>query len=236
MAKLFKVPFRPPSEVWAEHSPLVCYLSQHFVNRLCGESGIAKELIEEIERVIFEQTDKTKRFETNSFKDLSEHLLDPVVRMMQTHIDDIHSRSEEIAEEEKQKEQLPKLVKQRKELTDKINKELKEVGKILTKGKEERAKQLTQLEAEVADVESKIEAVSVRQQGLKDLLVSVNYVITVGEPQRLLDMMEQNSDAGLTAAEWKEFEMTFKGDVKNIIANAKKVADIQAAILKDGEG
>src|SRR5204863_391425 len=127
------------------------------------------------------------------------------------------------------------LIKERTEITGRLNKALKEVGKILKKGKEDRAKLLMQLEAEVTEVESKIEAVSVRQQGLSDLSQHVNYMVSLGEPQRLADMMEQHAKAGLTADEWKDFEMEFKGEVKTIIANAKKVADIGVEILQNGD-
>ena len=48
------------SEAWLEPGQQgdVCYLSQQFVDRLCSSTGLAGELRDEIERVIFEATDQ----------------------------------------------------------------------------------------------------------------------------------------------------------------------------------
>ena len=66
-------PFRPPDELLTEdRSSEVCYLSQHFVNQLCSSAGLANELRREIERVVFEQTKSTDRYEADCFDALSE--------------------------------------------------------------------------------------------------------------------------------------------------------------------
>jgi energy-coupling factor transporter ATP-binding protein EcfA2 len=230
----YTLPFRPPSELFELGDPRVCYLSQHFVNRLCSAGGLAKELREEIERVIFDQTEQTARFETNSFRDLAEYVLDPIIRRREVQTADILSLSEKLAEEEREHEQLPKLVGERTEIIIQITKAQTDVKTILPKGQEQRAKRLLDLEEACATVEGKIEAVSRRQQSLEGLLVEVDYIIEQSEPQRLSQMIEQFSEAGLKA-DWQAFGMHFNGDVRTIIASAKKVAEKEAATLLNGD-
>lgn len=101
-------PFRLPGE-WDEPSPLVRYLSQQFVDRLCSASGLAVQLRQEIERVIFAQSER--RLETDSFDELSGLLLKPIRRRREQHRLTIATNSGKMAEEARQRELLPKLKK-----------------------------------------------------------------------------------------------------------------------------
>ena len=230
-----KVPFRPPSELFEVETPRVCYLSQHFVNRLCSAGGLAKELREEIERVIFEQTEQTDRYETNSFAELAEYLLEPIRRRREVQAGDIISLSEKIAEEERLQAQLPKLKKDRDGIITQINKAQKEIRTILPKGQEERAKRLLDLEDACTAIESKVEAVARKEQSLNDLLAEVEYILQQQEPQRLAEMAVRFSEAGFTETEWEQFGMSFKGDVRAMIASAKRATGKEAARLIKGD-
>lgn len=56
----------------------VRYLSQHFVERLCSSSGLATELREAMEEVVFESTEPTERLEANTFSEMANRLLGPI--------------------------------------------------------------------------------------------------------------------------------------------------------------
>jgi energy-coupling factor transporter ATP-binding protein EcfA2 len=229
------VSFRPPSELFQVEDPKVCYLSQHFVNRLCSASGLAKELREEIERVIFEQTEHTDRFETNAFAELAEYLLEPVHRRREVQASTITEISEKIAEEERLHDELPKLRKDRASLIDQLNKAQKEVRTILPKGQEERAKRLLALEEACTTAEGKVEAVARKEKSLNELLADVDYIIKQQEPQRLAQMEIQFAETGFTDEEWEQFGMEFKGDVKSLIASAKKAVAKETLRLINGD-
>jgi len=231
----YTVPFRPPAELFDVADPRVCYLSQHFVNRLCSAGGLAKELREEMERVIFEQTEQTDRFETNSFAELAEYLLEPIRRRRKVQTGNIVSLSEKIAEEERLHDQLPKLRKDRDALIQQINKARQEIRTILPKGQEERANRLLELEDACTAVEGKVEAVARKQQALSDLLAEVEYIVQQQEPQRFSDMIGRFSEAGFKETEWEEFSMIFKGDVKAMIASAKRAVAKESATLLNGD-
>ena len=61
----------PPEEFIIEPEK-VRYLSQHFVERLCSAAGLATELRQAMERVVFESTDRLSRLEADTFDDLAE--------------------------------------------------------------------------------------------------------------------------------------------------------------------
>jgi ABC-type cobalamin/Fe3+-siderophores transport system ATPase subunit len=232
----YSVPFRPPSELPDEDSgALACYLSQHFVNRLCSSAGLATELRQEIERVIFEQTIPTERFEADSFAALSEFLLDPIFRRRSLQNTSITEYSGKIADEERSHAQLPKLKNDHAGLDKQITKAKRELRTIFPRGQEQRTKRLLELEEACAHLEGRIEGLARRQQALNDLNAEIEYVTQQSEPQRLSQMQDQFCEAGLTPAEWESFRMKFSGDVKGIIATATKVADKAVATLLNGD-
>lgn len=100
-------PLSPNQEKQGEYQG-IRYLSQQFVENLCSASGFANELKSEIERVIFDALDAATRRGTESFTELSELLLRPVVRRRQELQEVIESFAELITAEDSQREQLPK--------------------------------------------------------------------------------------------------------------------------------
>jgi energy-coupling factor transporter ATP-binding protein EcfA2 len=227
-------PFEPLGD-FDDDRPLACYLSQHFVNRLCSSSGLAEELVQEIERVIFDQTEKKDRYETNSFKELSDYLIEPVLGRRQLQVETIQSLTQDIAHEEILKRDLLKLANTFNDLAAQIEKANKEVKNLLNKGEELRARRLLELEAAVTHAEGLIEAVSRRKQSLNELLKEIDYINDQSEPQRLTTMKADFAEAGLSATDWDAFKMQFKGEVKTIIANAKKEAEKKANLLLKGD-
>ena len=194
--------FRPPEELSYDlSSAQVCYLSQHFVDRLCSSAGFATELREEIERVIFEQTEPTERFEADSFMALSAFLLRPIVRRRDQQAATIISISDRIADEERLRDQLPKLKTDRAALDDQVRKAQKELEALLPKGQEQRGKRLLELENACTHVENKIESLGRRQKALEDLLAEAAFIRDQSEPERFADMRARFSEARLSDTE-----------------------------------
>ncbi len=229
------VPFRPPAEKESEEVPEVCYLSQHFVNELCSSAGLANELRREIERVIFEQTHATDRYETDSFDGLSEFLLRPIRRWRSQQIREVESHSDKIAEEERLRDQLPKMTKERSDLESKIRKSNSALRKLLPRGKEERAKQLLELEEACTARETTIEALNRRSKSLDELLVQIAFILEQEEPSRFSEMQSDFSETKLGASDWETFRMQFYGDVKQLITTAKKTTSNETQLLLNGD-
>ena len=216
-------------------SPRVCYLSQQFVERLCSSSGLATELRREMERVVFEATDQADRMQCDSFAELSGLLLAPPAETRADLEESIRQIGGSILKEEQLQEQLPAQeasIKGQKEQIEKLQKEMKE---ILPKDKEAHAKKLVELENAFNQAETKVESLRLRRKHLTDLLADAQQTIQSREPNRFEDMKRRFAGAGLSAAEWEEFRMFFKGNVQQVIQSAVKTLDETIRSVIEGE-
>ena len=207
----------------------VRYLSQHFVERLCASSGIATELRQAMERVVFETTNPTDRLEADGFEELAERLLEPV-RMrywdLQRQIDTI---ADAIVQEDIQVERLPQWKVERTNLAKKIEGAQAELAKLIPKGNEERAKALAALEALCAGAQATVESLRRREKRVQDLAAALTHLEETTEPTRFAAMKQQFSNAELLDGEWDALRMRFAGDRKAAIASA---AERAAAAVK----
>jgi energy-coupling factor transporter ATP-binding protein EcfA2 len=229
-------PFRPPEELLTEdQASEVCYLSQHFVNKLCSSAGLANELRCEIERVVFEQTKPANRYETDSFDALSEFLLRPTLRSREQQANAIRLASDKIAEEDRLRDEYGKLKKEHDDLDAKIKKSNSDLRKLLPKGKEKRATRLLELEASCSTKEAQAETLNRREKALDGLLVQVIFVIEQAEPTRFSDMQAEFGETKLDPADWESFRMNFYGEVKKLIESGKKQIRSNIELLLNGD-
>ncbi len=218
-------PFRSPDE-WTEEMPQVRYLSQQFVEQLCSSAGLAVELRQEIERVIFDQTEPVDRMQTESFEALADLLLKPIRRRRQQQIESVATASAKIAMEMRLQDQLPKLRIDRNSLGVQLKKSRKDLENLLPKDAGKRAQRLLELDLACTDAENRVESLRRRQKALDDLLAEVIFIRDQDAAQRLAEMRERFAESGLTEIEWGNFRLKYSGDVETIITQAKsKVAN-----------
>jgi predicted ATPase len=231
-----KVAFAPPSQfVFEEAAPEVCYLSQQFVERLCSSSGLAVSLREEIERVIFDQTEQTEKLNTTRFADLWAVLVEPIRHRRKQHTETIAGLSKKIADELRLIDQLAELKKTHKKHQDALVKLNEDLKKLIPKGKENRAKKLFALEQACIDVETKVETVNKRIKTLDDLLAETAIEVDFNEPERFAQLQERFADAALSPEAWAAFRQQYKGDVAGSVADAKAEAVTLKQRLQQGE-
>jgi predicted ATPase len=232
-----KAPLRPARQGEAEElaPEYACYLSQHFVDRLCSAEGLATELRREIERVVFDATDPTERLETDSFGQLASVLVEPIRRQREEIQGTIRSTSESIVQEDLLRDRLPILRKDRDALKKQIEKDRKELELLLPKGKQERGQRLVYFEKACANTEAKIENLRRRRQTLDDLAREIGRIRTYIEPTRLAEMRERFAAAQLSDTDWKAFGMTFMGDVDAVLGRAKRAVDTAIAVASEGD-
>jgi ABC-type lipoprotein export system ATPase subunit len=209
----------------------VAYLSQHFVEQLCSAAGLAVELREEMERVVYEATDPTERLEASSFKELSETMLEPIHRRRDDLRREIDAISGRVVHEESVREGLGKARKDLDALQKQIDKNRRDLQSMIPKGNEQRAQQLGFVEKLCAQAEARIEALGRRKKLLDDLAAEVTYTVARSEPTRYGDMRRRFTEAKLTDDQWQAFKMVFCGDPTSIIALMTKqvVGEIAAA-------
>lgn len=215
--------------------PSVCYLSQQFVERLCSSSGLAKELREEMERVVFESKDQSEKMQCESFSELSGLLLGPPADARSELEGSIRNIGELIQDEDQLNEGLPALEKVVGEQTEQIGKLKKEMAEILPQDKEAHIKRLADLEAAFNACESRIEGLRLRQKRLRDLLGDVLQTIETREPDRFGELKRKFAGTALSDAQWESFRMDFKGDVQDIIIEASKALDSSIKTATEGK-
>jgi ABC-type lipoprotein export system ATPase subunit len=216
------VPLRSSNE-WLEYEAQeaeVCYLSQQFVERLCSSAGLATELRQEMERVVFEATPQDDRYNCKSFQELATLSLDHsrVTRMeLQESIMNI---GEAVLKEENLRDQLPTLNTAIQSATNQISNIQKQLKDLLPKDKESHVRKLTELENFCSTKELQVQELKRRRKYLTDLQTDVKQTLGLREPSRLQDLKSRFLGAGLTEEEWKAFQMVFAGDVNQILRGA----------------
>ena len=228
---------RQPDNYEAKNSPgpgQICYLSQHFVEQLCSAEGLATELRNEMERVIFDATDPIEKLETESFADLAKASLGPVQSRRGDLRSSISMASQLIVNEDALIARLDALRKQADELTKKIDIDTRTTATLLPKGSEKRAERLVELENACTNVEAFVEALRKRRQVLLNLEDAVRRQREILETQRLDRLRQEFKDAALTDDNWKQFRMDFVGDVDSVLARAKEGVDLAINVATDG--
>jgi energy-coupling factor transporter ATP-binding protein EcfA2 len=218
---------RPDSDDgFAVPSEEVQYLSQHFVENLCSASGLATELRAEMERVVFESTDHTERFGSDSFAELLELNLRPIIERRKELQQSIAAMSGEVVTEDLRKTQLPG---QRAEVavqTKQIETAKANLVKLVPKGQKEHAEALGRLESACSATEARVEELRRARRELDDLTSEVAHIRTSREPARFADMRRRFAGTGLTNPEWTAFEMSFRKEVDAVLKAAKLRADL----------
>lgn len=203
----------------------VCYLSQQFVDRLCSSDGLARELREEIERVIFQATDPTERLDTDSFDEYASLLLEPIRRRREELQGELVSLSTDILEEQHLHGAVVNLNKQLDEVTKKRDQNKKDLAALLPKGTADRAKVLAELESIHAAAQVRVEKLKKRRQALDDLTAEVVQIRSTTEVRRLAEMKKRHVAAELDPTVWEGFSLTFAGKVDTILATTKLAVD-----------
>ena len=203
----------------------VRYLSQHFVERLCSASGVATELREAMERVVFESTDPLNRFETDTFGDLAIRVLGPIQDEYAGLQDQIEAIGDAVVQEEILKDKLPALKLKTTDLIKRIASAKKEQQNLIPKGNAERAAYLEKLETACINVQAKVETLRTHRRTLDDLDAAVRHQEEAVEPTRFATMKRKYASAQLTEEEWKAFHLRFIGNTKAATAAARQRAD-----------
>ncbi|HXN97652.1 MAG TPA: AAA family ATPase [Candidatus Acidoferrales bacterium] len=215
-----------PEEEFDQCSEEARYLSQHFVERLCSASGLATELRAEMERVVYEATERTDRFETSSFEELLAVHVRPIAERRTELQRLIQTISEDVVKEDLLKIQLPVLRAERDTLKKQAGTSRAELAKLVPKGQKERAAKLTLLESACAKAEAKVESLRRRRRQLDELASEVTHIRNSREPARLAEMRRKFAGAELSDADWVAFQMAFEGNVDSVLTAAKSRVDL----------
>jgi len=141
-----------------------------------------------MERVVFESTDHTERFGTDSFEEVLELNRRPIIDRRRELQESIQAMSSEVATEDIRKGQLPTQRTDLAVLKKQIETARANLVKLVPKGQKEHAEILGRLESARAATEAKVENLRRTRRELDDLAGEVAHIRKSREPARFADM------------------------------------------------
>ena len=186
-------------------------LSQHFVDQLCSADGLAHDLLREIEAVVFEATDESRRLEAADFAALRDlRLKTTSIRISDRH-DALRSITTKIAEEAELDRQLEAKEKELIGRKARVAELRREVEALVPKEKDARLRRLAEVENASELVGKRVQTLEVRKQRVLELRAEVARIVEADQ-RRLEDLRSEFQDVGLQPAEWQQFARHFVGD------------------------
>ena len=213
----------------------VRYLSQQFVDRLCSAEGVTDELLTEIERVVFQAHPEEDRMEAANFGELLSLRAErwrAARRRQELIIDQISS---EMNVERQRKDALEGLKKQRDVASTTLEKDKKDRQALVSSGNastKAASETLAKVDAAAVARRNLIQAQQRRRQTLLALLDAIKSWKESVLPGMLRDLKEDHIEAGLPEADWKTFEVDFKGDPAGTVNAAIKKLETSTAGLR----
>ncbi|MBX3571655.1 MAG: AAA family ATPase [Mesorhizobium sp.] len=211
--------------------PRARYLSQQFVEELCSSAGVADGLIAEIERVIFEAHSQDARDGAIDFAELREFRTSRFQQARVREADAIADISERIATEIEKEASIAALSLQVTQKDGQIKSYTQDLAKLVVKGTEAQASRHAQLGQAVQALRGTIQAYANQRRTFVALQDEVASTRATKAPELLRQAKERHQHSGLSAQQWDEFLLIYKGNVDTSLAGYVTWADQQIATL-----
>ncbi len=181
-----------------DEEPDVHYLSQQFVERLCSPEGIADELIEEVEKVVFAAHEPSSRLGTTSFHALLDAMTGDQRQQRQYLRDRLDRISEEVLVQREMKRTLAAKEKRRIQITTERDGAAKQREGIVGTGQKARSDFYTRLRETIDSRKTAIQEFSLVRQGIEHLGTEVARFENAVFLDLVSDLREKFAVAGLS--------------------------------------
>lgn len=209
--------------------PRARYLSQKFVEELSSSDGLKDELLEEIQRVIFEAHGQLERDGATNFEGLLE-LRTAVLRDNRTRDEEaIAVLSDQVAIERDKVARIPSLRAEIRQKEALVGNYIRSRDSIVTAGSKERIARLTELTQAADHARTQIRFWSQENVALRSLRGDVSDFRTTRAPMALRLAKEKFAGAHLKEPEWAHFEQRYAGDVDQTLSARLAAAEKAAA-------
>jgi ABC-type lipoprotein export system ATPase subunit len=213
----------------------VRYLSQQFVERLCSSTGLHSELVDEIERVIFNSIRPDDKMDCDSFGSLVSLRVDPIQQTRSDLQMTIAGISNQIVVEDEMIENHAKYARAVTDTEKAFDTTERAINTLVPKGNAERANKLASISAVHTELSTTVERERRRLQRCGALRQEVANVTSIQAPQRLATLKQSFHDIDLPDADWNNFLLTFKGNVEAVIKAREKLIQEQIAKLSKSD-
>lgn len=217
----------PPEFAFDRDAPLVQYLSQQFVERLCSSEGITDELLAEIERVVFEAHPYEERLGASSFRELLDLRASHGRDLRRFAQDEMDSLADQIEAERIAGDELPGLMKEQARLKTLLAEDVRARGGLVVVGGEDRAQRLETINGALVVKQAEVDGLKRQEKSLSDLAEAVGDIADRRLPAIQRELQRDYVGAGLTPAEWQKFLPSFDGDPGKLVG--ERLAAIRKA-------
>jgi AAA domain, putative AbiEii toxin, Type IV TA system len=209
--------------------PRARYLSQQFVEDLCSSQGASERLIREIERVIFEAHPENLREGAMNFAELLESRIARFQQSRQREDEAIASISDRVAEELEKEGLVTVYDQQASQKRSLIAGYSTDLGKLVVKGTELQAKRHAELSRAAEALIGKIQSFSSQRRTFLTMQDEVRNMRATKAPEMLRELQARHQGSGLSAAQWDDFTLVYKGDVDKALGDYIVWADQEIA-------
>lgn len=211
-----------PNEDWAPEP--VRYLSQQFVDDLCAADGVSRQLLEEIERVVFEACPRQDRQGATTFKDLLATRVEPAkIRMVSAKLA-VESVNAELAELRELRDSEPALHAEALSLERRLLALSNTISALTGQTDGARAERFSAVSQALDSREAAAQVVDRRLQALTSLRVAVNDHSALEARRIEQEWPRTYAATGLTPAQWQQFRLQHAGDVGAVLDAALRDA------------
>jgi hypothetical protein len=211
--------------------PRARYLSQQFVEELCSAKGVSDGLVDEIERVIFESHSQDDREWAIDFAELREQHTAGFQQAREREAEAISDISDRIASEFEKENLVAPLTAQVAQKKKLIADYTADRAKLIVKGTEVQVARHTQLSEAAQNLRNKIQAYGNQRRTFVALQGEVRSTRATGAPEMLRQAQARHRNSGMTAQQWDEFLLIYKGDVDKSLTAYIAWADAEARKL-----
>jgi hypothetical protein len=193
--------------------PRARYLSQQFVEELCSAKGVSDGLVAEIERVIFESHSQDDREGAIDFAALRDQRTGRFQQAREREAEAISDVSDRIASEFEKESLVATLTTQVNQKKKLIADYTADRAKLVVKGTEAQVVRHTRLSEAAQVLRNKIQAFGNQRRTFVALQDEVRSMRATGAPDMLRQAQARHSNSGMSAQQWDEFLLIYKGDV-----------------------
>jgi AAA domain, putative AbiEii toxin, Type IV TA system len=212
--------------------PRARYLSQQFVEELCSSQGASEGLIQEVERVIFEAHSEDQRDGATDFQELLQARTMRFQQAQRREVEAIAAISDRIAVELEKESIVAGLVLQTGQKRELIKNYTADLAKLIVKGSEVQANRHAQLNQVAQGLTAKIQNFQNQRRIFLTLQDEASNMRSAKSPEMLRQVQARYPTSGLSASQWDDFLLVYKGDVDKALAGYIAWADQEVAKLQ----
>src|SRR5215218_1113529 len=213
--------------------PKVQYLSQQFVERLCGaDGGVSKELREEIERVIFEAHPPGERSGATTFEELRDTETRELRARREQRVSAVEATGDRIIAERRKQEAIHDLEGALHQQGTQLKEAESSRARFVIGDAKSKIERLATIRDAIAERQSQIDALEMRTKAIGALQAAVNDMQATGLHRLTADLQSRYTDAGLSQTDWEAFRLVFQGDVDGVLKGARVATDAELAATR----